>query len=505
MGLINVLTLSIMDGKKLRSDYHVILEEYRTGHLNIDASLCDILSRGVYNGELCKHGGILISGINPSYDGKAEGELPCNRLTECTGKYWKLYVEIANSFSEDMVGYLDVFPLRCTKEADLLKIVPVDLKVSLIQKFMQVVEVYIRPNLIIYTNKSTGYLWGTDESHPWMGYKLLPIKTDERLSAKGDLYRIIGRQNSASCIYPEETRNKCSLVGRYIFITNFYQYTKKGLKLTADDVMVLWDEYALSNVDREKKIEPASVDFKAQRGVDIHIENLGYFPLFHRFQYSSANSVQRVKDDITLLEKSESQNMELRAFLKRYVKVYEDVYGTNVRNSKNATTPFVDVYTDEIKLNTPKLEDFWEARYHVLNDLAEVLPDEVIDDPQACFDEKNLCQIIVNNCSLCHSLAYYLPQYLEDDITECDREIERLQGFLRVIDDKEDVIRILRHSTDGYNAVLQLVKEKYLTKLQAEAITNITFSQFAGLERNTLKQNLGDERKLRDFLVRLRI
>lgn len=79
------------------------------------------------------------------------------------------------------------------------------------------------------------------------------------------------------------------------------------------------------------------------------------------------------------------------------------------------------------------------------------------DDPQACFDEKKLCQIIVNNCSLCHSLAYYLPQYLEDDITDCDREIERLQGFLRVIDDKEEVIRILRHSTDGYNAVLNKI------------------------------------------------
>ena len=502
-----------MDGKKLRTDYHVILEKYRTKHPNMDSCLCDILSRGVYNGALCKHGGVLISGINPSYDGKAEGELPCNRLTECTGKYWKPYVEIANRFSEDMVGYLDVFPLRCTKQAELLKAVPVDLKVSLIQKFMQVVEEYIRPNLIIYTNKSTGYLWGTDESHPWMGYKLLPIKMDERLSAKGNLYRIIGRQDSAACIYPEETRNKCTLVGSYIFITNFYQYAKKEVKLTADDVMMLWDEYALSNVDREKKIEPASVDFKSQKGVDIHIENLGYFPLFHRFQYSSANSVQRVKDDITLLEKSESPNMKLRAFLERYVKVYEDVYGTDVNTNKNASTQFTDVYTDEIKLNTPKLEvvnrwfdgdDFGEARYHVLNDLAEVLPDEVTDDPLLCFDERSLCQIIVNNCSLCHSLAYYLPQYLEDDITECDREIERLQGFLSVVDDKENVIRILRHSMDAYNATLQLAKEKHLTKLQADAIANITFSQFAGLEENTLKQNLDDERKLRGFLLRLR-
>lgn len=146
--------------------------------------------------------------------------------------------------------------------------------------------------------------------------------------------------------------------------------------------------------------------------MDIHIENLGYFPLFHRFQYSSANSVQRVKDDIALLEKSESQNMELRAFLKRYVKVYEDVYGKDVRNSKNATTPFVDVYTDEIKLNTPKLEvvnrwfdgdDFGEARYHVLNDLAEVLPDEVTDDPQACFDEK---KTVPDYCQQLFSLPF---------------------------------------------------------------------------------------------------
>ncbi|WP_302814424.1 hypothetical protein [Leyella stercorea] len=237
-----------MDGKILRSDYHVILEEYMTGHPNMDSNLCTILSRGVYNGTLCKQGGILISGINPSYDGKTEEELPCNRLAECTGKYWKPYVEIANSFSEDMVGYLDVFPLRCTKEADLLKTVPVDLKVRLIQKFMKVVEEYIRPNLIIYTNKSTRYLWGTDELHPWMGYKLLPIKTGERLSVKGNLYRIIGRQDSAACIYPEDIHNKCNLVGCYLFITNFYQYAKKEAKLTADDVKALWNVYALSNV-----------------------------------------------------------------------------------------------------------------------------------------------------------------------------------------------------------------------------------------------------------------
>ena len=502
-----------MDGKKLRIDYHVILEEYRTGHPDMDSSLCDILSRGVYNGALSKHGGILISGINPSNDEKPEKELPCNRLTECIGKYWKPYVEIANSFSEDMVGYLDVFPLRCTKEADLLKIVPIDLKVSLIRKFMQVVEEYIRPNLIIYTNKSTGYLWGTDESHPWMGYKLLPIRTDKRLSVKGNLYRIIGRQHSAACIYPEVTHNKCNLVGCYLFITNFYQYAKKEAKLTVGDVKTLWNEYALLNVDRERKVEPASVNFNSQKGVDIHIDNIGYFPIYHRFQYSSANSVQYVKDDITLLKKSECPNPELIAFLERYVKVYEDVYGVDANTNKNATTPFAEVYTDEVKLNTPKLEvvnrwfdgdDFGDARYHVLNDLAEVLPDEVTDDPLAYFDEKSLCQILVNNCSLCHSLAYYLPQYLEDDITECDREIERLHGFLSVIDDKEDVIRIIRHSTDAYNATLQLVKKKHLTKLQAEAITSFTFSQFAGLAESILRMNLYDERKLRDFLVQLR-
>ena len=35
----------------------------------------------------------------------------------------------------------------------------------------------------------------------------------------------------------------------HVIITNFYQYAKKEVKLTADDVKMLWNKYALSNVD----------------------------------------------------------------------------------------------------------------------------------------------------------------------------------------------------------------------------------------------------------------
>lgn len=231
-------------GESLRHAYHQLIECYTKENTNMTQELKELLSRGVYNGAFSNSGGILVCGINPSYDNKEENDLPYNLLTECTGKYWKPYVEIANRFPENMVGYLDLFPLRFTYEKDFLKIVPTDLKAKLIAKFEEVIEDTLRPKLIVYTNKSTSYLWGTDEAHPWMGYKLTPIEIEESLSAKGCLYRIAGYQNHPERIKKSgiETSNS-NLIGSYLFITGFYQYAKN--KITADDIQLLWNEYVL--------------------------------------------------------------------------------------------------------------------------------------------------------------------------------------------------------------------------------------------------------------------
>lgn len=238
-------------GESLRCTYHKLIEQYEKENTNISQELKELLAHGVYNGAFSNPEGILICGINPSYDNKEEKDLPYNLLTECTGRYWKPYVEMANCFPENMVGYLDIFPLRATDEKGFLRIVPTDLKAMLVAKFEEIIENSLRPKLIVYTNKSTSYLWGTDEAHPWMGYKLLPIETEDSLSAKGCLYRIVGYQDHPERINKSGIKtNNSNLIGSYLFITSFYQYAKKETKITADDIKLLWNEYALAKTSQ---------------------------------------------------------------------------------------------------------------------------------------------------------------------------------------------------------------------------------------------------------------
>lgn len=233
-------------GECLRTAYHEIIEQYIKEATSMSADLKNLLDRGVYNGAFSNPEGILISGCNPSFRGEDEKDLPCNLLCKCTGSYWNPFVRIANSFSENMVGHFDVLPLRHTDQRKFLKIVPTDLKVKLIAKFEEIIEDYLRPRLIIHTNKSTGYLWGTDKDHPWMGYELLPIVIDDELSIKGKLYRIIGYSNNSNRIMKSGKTNACGLIGTYLFITTFQRRTPRGKRISVEDVHYLWDEFATS-------------------------------------------------------------------------------------------------------------------------------------------------------------------------------------------------------------------------------------------------------------------
>lgn len=45
-----------------------------------------------------------------------------------------------------------------------------------------------------------GYKSQTDDGHPWIGYKLLPVEIDNELTTKRKLYRIIGYSNNSDNI-----------------------------------------------------------------------------------------------------------------------------------------------------------------------------------------------------------------------------------------------------------------------------------------------------------------
>lgn len=237
----------IQQGECLRAEYHEIIDQYKLESTSMSPDLKKLLDRGVYNGAFSNPEGIVITGCNPSYHGEDEKDLPCNLLSKCTGRYWIPYVRIANSFPENMVGHFDVFPLRYTDQDKFLKIVPTELKVSLIAKFEDLIEDYLRPRLIIHTNKSTGYLWGTDKVHPWMGYELLPVEVEDTLSIKGKLYRIVGYNDTPYRIPKCGNNSMCGIIGTYLFITTFQQRTPQEKKINADDIHLLWNEYAYSS------------------------------------------------------------------------------------------------------------------------------------------------------------------------------------------------------------------------------------------------------------------
>ena len=236
----------IQQGECLRAAYHEIIEQYIKEATSMSPDLKNLLDRGVYNGAFSNPEGIVISGCNPSDKGEDEKDLPCNQLCKCTGSYWNPYVRIANSFPENMVGHFDVFPLRYTVQNKFLNIIPTDLKVRLIAKFEEIIEDYLRPRLIIHTNKSTGNLWGTDKDHPWMGYELLPIDIDNELSVKGKLYRIVGYCYNPDRIMKSGKTNTCGLIGTYLFITTFYQRTPREKRISVEEVHYLWNEFATS-------------------------------------------------------------------------------------------------------------------------------------------------------------------------------------------------------------------------------------------------------------------
>lgn len=158
--------------------------------------------------------GVVITGINPSYDPKYEGpqyysfSSACNRIVELESgivhrKYWKIkeqYWIIAKDLFYDNVlsrniGFVDLFPIRCTDQKDFEHFDFTDtekiLKRNLLQVTQQEIE-KLSPRLIVHANKRSGFYWGIDRSKPWMGYEFGDIN-DSEIQNKEQISSLLSR------------------------------------------------------------------------------------------------------------------------------------------------------------------------------------------------------------------------------------------------------------------------------------------------------------------------
>lgn len=147
--------------------------------------------------------GIILTGINPSFDIKKEKEPYTHQrysLSEsCMNpkrQYWVLAKEIfyENVLSHN-IGFVDLFPIRCTDQNDFEQFDSGDTKKILKRNLLQVTQEEIErlsPRLIIHANKRSSFYWGIDKDYPWMGYEFGDIESSE-LPNKEELSLLISR------------------------------------------------------------------------------------------------------------------------------------------------------------------------------------------------------------------------------------------------------------------------------------------------------------------------
>lgn len=200
-------------------------------------------------------GGVLITGSNPSFD--LAKEVPPFKLQyysmsdACLNsklQYWRLAKQLFyDNVRKHNIGFVDLFPIRCTDQNDFECFDSADPKKILKRNLLQVTQNAIEslsPKVIIHANKKSGYYWGTDKDNPWMGYDFgeisdsdLPNK--ERIASllatnKGIDARIItGTSNSPLSI--RKNKEEASILENHTIVIFYcqlgYQFISNERKL----------------------------------------------------------------------------------------------------------------------------------------------------------------------------------------------------------------------------------------------------------------------------------
>lgn len=164
--------------------------------------------------------------------------------------FWRPWMEILKEYvCSDMVAHIDLFPFREGSQNVFNSTLPNELKAELLRVTQREIE-RLQPELIIHANKTTGFYYGTNPKHPWMGYNLQKIH-DPDLDPKGDLYIINGLLNDNRRILYSVSKNdglhSTNLEGKYLYVC--YQQTGRcvqnnpQLLLNKKDIEILVEKY----------------------------------------------------------------------------------------------------------------------------------------------------------------------------------------------------------------------------------------------------------------------
>ena len=189
-------------------------------------------------------GGILITGINPSYNKNfPKGgiyslmEIMRDEKRYNASSYWRN--KESQFFNKDYsllakTAYLDLFPFAQTEQKKFMKDIQpnINFQVRTLEITLDEIE-RMRPKLIIAANTSTSYYWGITKA-TWLGYNLQKVNTDSLppcfKGKKLRIYRIVGDtgyKESDKRIGQDVYTNKSNLLGAYFIEYGLYDERMK--------------------------------------------------------------------------------------------------------------------------------------------------------------------------------------------------------------------------------------------------------------------------------------
>lgn len=240
-----MLTSELMEhDRDLAEKYLNILKQaaVKDSPLYVDG---DFVSHGVTMCCANPIGGILITGINPSYNQKFPygGYYTFRDAIQDSKSYWRNKREqlFDNEYSLiEKTAYLDLFPYSESIQNKFQEEIDENVK-SFQVRVLEITQSEIErlsPKLIIAANKQTSYYWGIKKDSTWLGYNLQAVDKSQQpdclLGKNIELYQIVGETGYKDACdrvgqdnYPTTKGGKSNLMGAYFIDYALYDNRHK--------------------------------------------------------------------------------------------------------------------------------------------------------------------------------------------------------------------------------------------------------------------------------------
>ena len=243
--------------------------------------------------------------------------------------------------------------------------------------------------------------------------------------------------------------------------------------------------------------QPAVLDFTTDGGAIIRIDDVGEVPFLDMFGFSP---ISRVKDDIEHADTSDRKR-----FLEKYLRVYCEMYGEydDVKWTKEITafegaiaqyipTIVADSCSYEDCVGEEQYDEAWKTIEHV-----------DCDELEDVIEELSLHELKIGGYVLKHSSAWYMFRNVDADVKAAKMHIEQAKGLLKVIDNIDEVIGIIRNAIGELDAQQTLQKELGLSDTQAKYVVSFTLSQLVGIQLQNVMNSIDEYQKRLDFLEKI--